>query len=145
MLEFGLVILIGLIGGIAVGIQSPIAGAMGQKIGGTASSVIVHLSGLIASVIMLLFRGGEKIRDWNTLPWYMLGAGVFGLILYQSINITLPRLGATTMLVLIIIGQLLTGVLLDTFGWFGVTARPIDATRIIGIIILLIGGYLVIK
>jgi bacterial/archaeal transporter family-2 protein len=40
MLEFGLVILIGLIGGIAVGIQSPIAGAMGQKIGGTASSVI---------------------------------------------------------------------------------------------------------
>jgi len=67
------------------------------------------------------------------------------LILYQSINITLPRLGATTMLVLIIIGQLLTGVLLDTFGWFGVTARPIDATRIIGIIILLIGGYLVIK
>jgi len=60
MLEFGLVILIGLIGGIAVGIQSPIAGAMGQKIGGTASSVIVHLSGLIASVIMLLFRGGEK-------------------------------------------------------------------------------------
>jgi transporter family-2 protein len=93
---------------------------MGQKIGGTASSVIVHLSGLILSVILLVFRGGEKIRDWNTLPWYMLGAGIFGLILYQSINVTLPRLGATTMLALIIIGQLLTGVLLDTFGWLGV-------------------------
>lgn len=145
MLEFGLVILVGLIGGIAVGIQSPIAGAMGQKIGGTASSVIVHLSGLILSLILLVFRGGEKIRDWHTLPWYMLGAGIFGLILYQSINVTLPRLGATTMLVLIIIGQLLTGVLLDYFGWLGVTARPIDATRIIGIVVLLIGGYLVIK
>lgn len=118
---------------------------MGQKIGGTASSVIVHLSGLILSLILLVFRGGERIRDWNTLPWYMLGAGVFGLILYQTINITLPRLGATNMLVLIIVGQLLTGVLLDTFGWLGVTARPIELTRIIGIIVLLVGGYLVVR
>jgi transporter family-2 protein len=75
----------------------------------------------------------------------MLGAGIFGLILYQSINVTLPRLGATTMLALIIIGQLLTGVLLDTFGWLGVAARPIEATRIIGIVFLLVGSYLVIK
>lgn len=145
MLEFGLVILVGLAGGVAVGLQSPIAGAMGQKIGGTASSVIVHLSGLVLSVILLAFRGGEKIRDWNTLPWYMLGAGIFGLILYQTINVTLPRLGTTTMLALIIIGQLLTGVLLDTFGWLGVPARPLDATRILGIIVLLIGGFLVVR
>jgi transporter family-2 protein len=75
----------------------------------------------------------------------MLGAGIFGLILYQSINVTLPRLGATTMLALIIVGQLLTGVLLDTFGWLGVTARPIEATRIIGIFVLFLGCYLVIK
>jgi len=145
MLELILVVIIGLIGGISVGIQSPIAGSMGQKIGGTASSVIVHLSGLIFSVILLVFRGGEKIRDWHTLPWYMLGAGLFGLILYQSINITLPRLGATNMLVLIIIGQLLTGIVLDSFGWLGVTPRPIEPTRLIGIVVLLIGGYLVIK
>jgi transporter family-2 protein len=49
------------------------------------------------------------------------------------------------MLALIIIGQLLTGVLLDTFGWLGVTARPLETTRIIGIVVLLIGGYLMIK
>ena len=32
------VVLIGLIGGISVGIQSPIAGAFGQRLGGTAGS-----------------------------------------------------------------------------------------------------------
>jgi transporter family-2 protein len=145
MLEFALVILVGLIGGIAVGIQSPISGAMGQKIGATASSVIVHLSGFILSLVFLVFRGGERIREWHTLPWYMIGAGFLGLILIQSISVTLPRLGATTMVALIIIGQLLMGVLLDTFGWLGVTARPVEATRIIGVVVLLIGGYLVIK
>jgi transporter family-2 protein len=40
-MEYWSVILIGLLGGAAVGIQSPIAGAMGQKIGGTASSVSI--------------------------------------------------------------------------------------------------------
>jgi len=49
------------------------------------------------------------------------------------------------MLTLIIIGQLLTGIVLDTFGWLGVAARPMEATRLVGIIVLLIGGYLVVK
>ena len=57
------VIIVGLIGGAAVGIQSPIAGAMGQKVGGTASSFIIHLSGMILSGVLLFLRGGEKIRN----------------------------------------------------------------------------------
>ena len=138
-------IIIGLIGGVAVGIQSPIAGAMGQRVGGTASSFIIHLSGMLLSGILLFLRGGEKIRDWVTLPWYMLGAGIFGLILYQTINFTLPRLGGSMMIALIIIGQLLTGVVVDHFGWLGVAIRPIDPARAIGVLLLLAGGYLIAK
>jgi bacterial/archaeal transporter family-2 protein len=144
-MDFVLTVLIGLIGGAAVGIQGPIAGAMGQRVGGTAGSVIVHASGLIFSVALLLLRGGEKIRDWRTLPVYMLGAGLFGLILYQTINITFPRLGATIMVALIIIGQLAAGMVIDHFGWLGVPARPIDLTRVLGLLVLLAGGYLISK
>jgi transporter family-2 protein len=140
-----LVILIGLIGGAAVGIQSQIAGAMGQRIGGTASSFIIHLSGMILSGLLLFVRGGEKVRDWHTLPWYMLGAGIFGLILYQTINVTLPRLGSTMMIALIIIGQLLAGTIIDHFGLFGVVTRHIDLPRLAGIGALLIGGYLIAR
>jgi transporter family-2 protein len=142
---YWLVILIGLIGGVAVGIQSPIAGAMGKRVGGTASSFIIHMSGMIFSGIVLVLQGGEKIRDWHKLPWYMLGAGVFGLILYETINITLPRLGGTMMIALIIVGQLLMGIIVDHFGLFGVTIRHIDLFRIIGVIALLIGGYFIAR
>ncbi len=140
-----LVVLIGLMGGAAVGIQSPIAGSMGQKIGGTASSFIVHLSGAILSGIMLFVVGGENIRDWRGLPWYMLIAGVFGLILYQTISITLPRLGSTMMVTLVIIGQLLAGIIIDHFGLLGVAQRHIDLPRVLGVVVLLIGGYLISK
>ena len=55
MLDNILVYLVGLLGGISVGIQSPIAGKMGQRIGGAAGSFIVHLSGLILSGLFFLF------------------------------------------------------------------------------------------
>lgn len=145
MLDFGLVILIGLIGGVAVGIQSPIAGSMGARVGGTSSSFIIHLSGAILSGVLLLMRGGENIKDWHTLPWYMLWGGLFGVILYQTISVTMPRLGVTMTVALIIIGQLLVGTVIDHFGWLGVVQRSVDATRLLGIAALILGGYLISK
>jgi transporter family-2 protein len=140
-----LILLIGLAGGAAVGLQSPIAGAMGQRVGGVASSFIIHVSGAIFSGLFLFLRGGERIRDWRALPWYMLAAGIFGLILYQTISVTLPRLGSTLMIVLIVVGQLATGVIIDHFGLLGVATRPIDLTRTLGIAALALGAYLVAR
>lgn len=140
-----LIIVIGLIGGAAVGLQSPLAGSMAQRIGGTASSLVMHLSGALFSAILLFLRGGERIREWKTLPWYMLTAGIFGVVLYQTIGITLPRLGSTMMIVLIIIGQLVLGVIVDHFGLLGVVQRPIDLPRVLGVFALIVGGFLISK
>lgn len=145
MLEIVLTILIGLLGGVAVGIQGPLAGSMSQRVGSTASSFIVHVSGALLSGLLLLARGGEMIQNWRTLPWYMLGSGIFGLVLYLTINHTLPRLGATTAVTLIIVGQLLMGLLIDQFGWFGVSVRLIDGWRVVAALLLLAGGYLMVR
>jgi transporter family-2 protein len=143
MLQALMVILIGLTGGVAVGFQGPIAGAMGLRIGGAASSLIVHISGALFSALLLASRRGENIQAWRSLPWYMLIAGIFGLILYQTINITLPRLGSTLMVTLIIIGQLGIGVLIDHFGWLGVPVHPFSLSRAAGLLLLLAGAYLI--
>lgn len=143
MFEMTLIIALGLLGGFAVGLQSPIAGAIGLRIGPTASSFILHMSGMLLSGFLLFLRGGEKVRDWYHLPWYMLGSGIFGLILFLSISVTLPRLGATVMITLIICGQLLAGLLIDQFGWFGVPLHPITLIRVCGAALLLLGGFLI--
>jgi transporter family-2 protein len=105
----------------------------------------VHVSGAILSGALLLARRGEEIGNWRSLSWYMLGSGAFGLVLYLTINHTMPKLGATTALALIIIGQLAVGIVTDHFGLFGVTVRQLDAGRILGLVLLIAGGYLVVR
>jgi transporter family-2 protein len=145
MIERIVPLLIGLLGGIMVGFQSPIAGAMSQRVGAASSNLIVHVSGAILSVLLLLARGGENFAAWRSLPWYMLLSGGFGVVLFMTVSYTLPRLGAASMLTLIVVGQLVMGVIIDHFGWFEVAARPLDLTRVIAIGFLLVGVYLIAR
>ena len=145
MIETILTIVIGLIGGIAVGTQAPIAGAMGQRIGSASSSLVVHLGGTVASLLLLLARGGEQIGQWRSLPWYMLCCGGFGLVLYLAITHTIPKLGAGSAITLIIVGQLLAGIVIDHFGAFDVTPRELDPGRLAALALLLAGAYLMVR
>ena len=140
-----LTILIGILGGIAVGMQGPIVSQMSQRIGTMAGAFVVHISGAILSGALLLALGGENIRNWRSLSWYMFISGSFGVILYLTLNQTMPRLGATTALALIIIGQLVMGILIDQFGLFGVAVRPVDLVRLVGAGLLIAGGYLIVR
>ena len=145
MLSIVLTVLIGILGGVAVGMQGPIAAQMGQRVGSAASSFVVHVSGAFLSGVLLLTRSGENLQNWRSLSWYMLGSGFFGVVLYLTINHTMPRLGATTALALIIIGQLAMGILIDHFGLFGTAIRQLDNWRVVGLVFLIVGGYFVIR
>jgi bacterial/archaeal transporter family-2 protein len=55
----------------------------------------------------------------------------------------LPRLGAMTVIALLITGQMLTSVAFDHFGLLGLTQRPIDMCRAAGAVLLILGVLLV--
>ena len=74
-----LTVLIGMVGGLAVGVQGPIVSQMSQRIGTMAGAFVVHVSGAFLSGLLLLALGGEKIRNWRGLSWYMFLSGSFGV------------------------------------------------------------------
>ncbi len=145
MFEIAITIIVGLLGGVAVGTQASIAGEMSRRIGGAATSFIVHLSGAMLSGILLVARGGEQLHNWRRLSWYMWAAGVFGVVLYLALARTIPRLGAANAIVLIIIGQLAVGMLIDHFGLFGLPIRHMDGWRMMALTLLIAGGYLMAR
>ena len=139
------IILIGLVGGMAVGIQAPLSSMISQRLGVMESIFIVHLGGAIAVLIPLLTYGGGKLSSWRTVPWYALCAGVFGLVVIFSMSYMIPRIGVATALIVLLAGQLFIGTVLDHFGLLGAAVRPLDITRIFGLAIVLVGVWLSVK
>ena len=140
-----LIILIGLAGGIAVGLQSPMASIITQKLGLFESVFIVHIGGAVIALIPLLYFGGGKLSQWRTHPWYVLGAGVFGLVVIGSISYMIPRVGVAAAITTIVAGQLLVGTILDHYGLLGAAVKSLDVTRVIGMAVVLAGVWLTVK
>jgi transporter family-2 protein len=140
-----LIILIGLAGGIAVGLQAPMASIITQRLGTFESVFIVHLGGALLALLPLLVYGGGKLAHWKELPWYTLLAGGFGLVVIGAISYMIPHIGVAAAVITIVAGQLLVSTILDHFGWLGGMGRPMDLTRAIGLAVVLVGVWLTVK
>ena len=138
------IIFIGLAGGLAIGLQSPMASMITQRLGIFESVFIVHLGGAVIALIPILIVG-SKMRPWRNVPWYTLGAGFFGLGVIAAISFMIPRIGVAPALIILLAGQLVMGAVLDHFGWLGLAPRPLDAARVLGLAVVLAGVWLTVK
>ena len=134
-----------MVGGMAVGLQSPMASLMSQRMGVFESIFIVHIGGAIVSLIPLLIYGGGKLSQWRTVPWYVLGAGAFGLVVIAAVSYMIPRIGVAAATITIVAGQILIGTILDHFGLLGAAVRPLDPGRLLGLAVVLAGVWLTVK
>ena len=139
------IILIGLLGGVAVGLQSPLASMMSQRLGILESVFIVHVGGALVALVPLLFYSGGKLGQWRSVPWYALLAGAFGLVVIGAISFMIPRIGVAGSIITVVAGQLLVGTILDSMGWLGAAARPLELTRVVGMLVVLFGVWLTVK
>ena len=140
-----LILLVGLAGGIAVGLQSPLASLMSQRLGVFESIFIVHIGGALIALIPLLIYSGGKLSQWRTVPWYALLAGAFGLVVIGAISYMIPRIGVAGSIITVVSGQLLVGTILDHFGWLGADMHPLNATRLLGLVIVMLGVWLTVR
>ncbi|BCR04469.1 membrane protein [Desulfuromonas versatilis] len=76
-------------------------------------------------------------------PWWIWIGGCLGAFFVASTVILAPKLGATTMVALILAGQMVASLLLDHFGWLGYPLHPISLGRIAGVLLLCAGIWLI--
>ncbi|GAB4565256.1 MAG: DMT family transporter [Anaerolineales bacterium] len=139
-----LIILIGLAGGMAIGVQGPLSSLVTQRLGPLESVFIIHIGGAIAALIPMAFVG-SRLGQWKSLPWYALGAGALGLIVIMAMGYMIPRIGAAGALITLMAGQILIASLLDHFGLLGMAPRAIDLQRIIGFVVVMAGVWLTVR
>jgi len=142
---FILQVLAGLLGGVAAALQGPFTGIMGQKVGDLTSVFVTYCGGAVVIAAVVLASGGGNLSQWRTLPWYVFLAGPLGLVIIWSLSYTVPRLGATGSTLLFILSWLACSVVIDHFGWIGVSVRPFGLNCALGIGALLVGAWLVLR
>ncbi|NDJ77102.1 MAG: DMT family transporter [Chloroflexi bacterium] len=140
-----IVVLFGLAGGIAVGLQSPLASLISQRVGVMESAFIVHFGGAVAAALVLVTQRGGNLAQWQRAPWYALLAGALGLVVLSAVSFSIPRVGAVPTIVLVVAGQMLISVVIDQFGLFGAEVRPMEVSRLLGIGVLCVGVWLVVR
>jgi transporter family-2 protein len=77
-------------------------------------------------------------------PLYLTG-GLMGALFVGSSIFLIPRLGATTMIAAFVTGQLLMSVVIDHYGWLGLPAQPVSVIRVLGVLLLFVGLFLVVR
>jgi len=77
-------------------------------------------------------------------PWWIWTGGFLGAFFVASAVVLAPKLGAASMVSLIIAGQMLASIFLDHFGVIGYPVHPLNIWRFIGVICI-IGGVVLIK
>jgi transporter family-2 protein len=138
-----IVVLIGVIGGVAGALQSGSLGVMEEKVGTLASTFVTYgLGGLAVGVAMVVF-GGSRFAELREVPWWAFSAGLMGLIVVATLGITIARLGIGAGLTLFTASTLIVGAIIDHYGLMG-EARTLDARKLAGFALVVFGTWLVV-
>ncbi len=76
-------------------------------------------------------------------PWWIWSGGVLGAFFVAATVVLVPRLGAATMITLIVAGQMIASLLLDHYGLLGYPVRPMNLERLFGVALVVAGAWLI--
>lgn len=140
-----LVILVGVLGGIAAGFQSQFVGILDDRVGTLGSTLITYGGGgLLVGLIFLATRGAE-LGNIKSIPWWAYAAGVMGIIVIASLSVTVSSLGVGKALTVFTATSIITAAIIDQYGWLGASVKLVDFSRGAGIVLLLVGTWLVVR
>lgn len=118
-------------------LNSGVARSVGNPYAATA--IMFAIAALVAIGLTLPFYGAPTMAQLGSAPPISYGAGLLIGFYGLSATIIIPRLGAASFIAFILVAQLLGSAVVDQFGLFGMVRRPIDVTKMIGLIVIVAG------
>jgi len=137
-----------LLTGMAIGIQATLNSRIGSEIGPIRTGLWMNFVGGAIAGIIILFLMRSTGGNTNPLTGNLLGllaiAGALGILVITGVSFSLARTGVAAGLGGMFLGQVLVGVVVDTFGWGVNDAIPLDPTRIFGLLLMTFSLYLLL-
>lgn len=141
-------ITLALVGGLLIPVQ---AGINIDLAGRMQSSVLSALVSFFVGTAALLVYSLIQRAEWPSFSsaasypvWIWMGGLCGAYLVWASIFVG-PKIGATTLVALLIVGQMTGSLLLDHYGGLGFAVREISVGRIAGVLLLVIGALMIKK
>lgn len=133
------------VGGAATAFQAHFMGLLDKRMGTLESVFITYFSGGVLIGLIMLFQRGGNLGAGGAAPWYAYTSGVLGLVIVGALAFSTPRLGLVVAFTIFVAAQFAMGALMDHFGWLGATPRPLNASRMAGMAVVLAGVWWIIR
>jgi bacterial/archaeal transporter family-2 protein len=137
---------------VAAGLMMPTQAAINNKLAGYVESPILSAFisfavGTIALFFYILAAGIPlgNLASAKNAPLVAWLGGILGAFFVASTVVLVPRLGVALTFSLIIAGQMLVTLIIDHFGFLGVSEKPINLMRVLGATLITIGVVLIRK
>ena len=142
-----LFILLALLAGTSVALQTGVNTQLRIGLGNPFQAGLVSFAvGTIALAMVSIPQGLRwNFNELSELPWWVWTGGLLGAF-FVIVMITLaPRLGAATLIGLVLTGQMITALVLDNYGLLGFPVQKLSFLRLTGAILLIAGVVLIRK
>ncbi|MGG0726733.1 DMT family transporter [Bacillus paramycoides] len=121
--------------GALIAIMIPLNGILSEIIGNYTASVVIHLVGLVAVVIVLIINK-NKILFEKGIPLYLYSAGAIGVFTVLFSNICFSALGASITIALSLLGQSIASIVIDHYGLLGMKVAKFEKKKLIGLLFI---------
>ncbi len=128
-------ILISIIAGAIIVISRTLNTKLSENVGLIESGFFNYFTGLLTSIIVfIVFKERVSIGQFINLPLYAYLGGVLGVIVVILNSVITPKMSSFYATLIIFIGQLFTGIIVDC-----ITIGSVSLPKIIGGILVIIG------
>ena len=133
------------VGGV-LALQAPINAELGRATGRLPAALVSFTVGTLVLLLIVALAGDlGGLGSTFDVRWYYLIGGALGAAYVTAALITVSTIGAGGVAAATITGQLAISVVIDQLGILGLEKSPITAGRVVGVVLLLAGTFLVVR
>ena len=132
-----------LLGGMAIAAQSSINGSLSIRTDVVTTAWLANVVAAVILFVLVIFFEPPQTATMFSVPMWQLSGALFGTFSMVAIVVGVPRIGTAATIVAVIAGQIIMGLMVDHFGWFGNTQLRLDEKRIMAIVLLAGALYLI--
>jgi transporter family-2 protein len=145
-LDRGLAVATTALAGALIALQPPVNAGLGKATGSLPAAFVSFLVGTLALAVLVVAAGkAGGLGSTFDVRWYYLVGGLLGMVYVTAALVTVSSIGAGGVAAATITGQLTAAVVIDRLGILGLERVAISPQRIVGIVLLLGGTYLVVR